>query len=55
MIDKSGQPPSKEDIVEAKKVVVKYLIVGITLLPPELAVQLPNILRCLSELEARNK
>jgi hypothetical protein len=51
MHDKSGQPPSIADVREAKQVVVKHAIVGIAKLPPELAVQMMNILRCLTYLE----
>ena len=41
-------PPTPEDAQEAIDVVGKYLITGITKLPPELAVQMGNILRCLN-------
>lgn len=49
--DMTGKPVSKDDIREALTVVRKFLTIGITKLPPELVVQLPNILRCLQELE----
>jgi len=49
-IDNTGKPVSASDIREALDVINKYLIIGMTKLPPELAVQLPNISRCLREL-----
>jgi hypothetical protein len=52
MEDLTGKPVSKQDVVEAREVVTKYMVLGMTRLPPEFAVQLPNILRCLRELEA---
>ena len=53
MEDLTGQPVSKKDVLEARVVIQKFLVTGLTALPPELAVQLPNILRCLRELEAQ--
>lgn len=44
--DKTGQPPSARDIDEAIAIVQKH-ITAIAALPPALAVQLPNIYRCL--------
>jgi hypothetical protein len=49
--DFSKRLPSLADVQEAKRVVGKYLVIGIIKLPPELAVQLPNLARCLSVLE----
>jgi hypothetical protein len=45
--DKSGQPPSRQDIDEAILVCKKAVIVFRANLPPELVVNLPNIIRCL--------
>jgi len=49
--DRSGQPPSALEIDEAVAVVQKWMVIGMMQLPPELAVQLPNIRRCLLELK----
>lgn len=51
-IDEAGKPVSQHDVDEAIRVVSKQLVVGLLKLPPELAVQLPNILRCLQELRS---
>jgi hypothetical protein len=50
--DVSGRPPTLEEVQSAKRVVTKLLVVGILKLPPELAVELPNVRRCLELLEA---
>ena len=50
--DVTGKPVSRRDVEEAEQVVRKFMVNGIMKLPPELAVQIPNILRCLSELKA---
>lgn len=47
-VDLSGQDASKEDVQEARAIVRKYVVMGLLKLPPELAVQLPNIDRCLA-------
>lgn len=51
MEDRTGQPVSKQDVQDALGVVRKFVVTGMLTLPVELAVQLPNILRCLTELE----
>lgn len=51
MIDMTGKPVSKRDIEEAILVVKKSMVTELAKLPPGLAVQLPNILRCLQEFE----
>jgi hypothetical protein len=48
--DKTGTPPSQRDIDEAIQVVKKMIITSVMKLPPELAINLPNILRCLQRL-----
>jgi hypothetical protein len=45
--DKSGQPPSARDVDEAIATVGRFIVRAIGTLPPELAIQLPNIHRCL--------
>jgi hypothetical protein len=50
--DMTGQLPTQRDVREAEAVVAKYLTIGLMKLPPELAVQLPNIHRCLKTLSA---
>lgn len=46
--DLTGQPPTKEDVVEAFAVVRKYRVnIKFMMANPELAVQLSNIERCL--------
>ena len=47
--DKSGHPSAMRDYDEAIEVVKKHLVTGIMNLPSDLAVQLPNILRCLEQ------
>lgn len=47
-IDRTGEFPTREEVEEAREVVKKYLIIGMLKLPPELAVQMPNIHRCLA-------
>lgn len=49
--DMTGKPISRDNVREAIVVVRKYMVIGLLKLPPELATQLPNILRCLQELE----
>lgn len=48
--DASGQPPSLADIANAIKVVQTALVRYVMKMPPEVAVELPNILRCLHRL-----
>ena len=48
----SKGPPTKEEAQAAILVVKKYMILGITKLPPELAVQMGSILRILNEYSA---
>jgi hypothetical protein len=48
--DLTGKDPSAKDVREAEAVVIKFIL-QITKLPPELAVQMPNILRCLRHYE----
>ncbi len=52
-IDQTGQPPSVEDIDRAIAAVSNALVRDIVKLPPQLAVELPNTLRCLKELKRR--
>lgn len=47
MIDKTGEPPSQRDFDDAIEAVKISLIRDVTKLPPELGVNMPNILRCL--------
>lgn len=49
--DLTGSMPTKRDLNDARQVVKKHVMTGILTLPPELALQLPNILRLLSVLE----
>ena len=51
MIDMTGKPVTKADVQQAQQAVRAALVKSLTQLPAELAVQLPNILRCLQELE----
>jgi hypothetical protein len=51
MTDKSGTPPSMADVEKARAVVKRALTVHLPRLPSELAVELPNIYRCLGQLE----
>ena len=44
MNDLSGKPPSDQDVQEALAVVQ---VVGVLKLPPDMAVQMPNVFRCL--------
>lgn len=48
--DKTGQPPSDDDIAEAREVLCRAAVKHIALIPPAIAVQLPNLIRCLDEL-----
>jgi len=50
MDDLTGTPPSVRDIEEATRAVQEAMVRDIVKLPPGLAVQLPNIHRCLEEL-----
>jgi hypothetical protein len=59
--DKTGQLPTQAEFDESITVVSKYLVRGILDLPPELAVSMAVILRCLqagkaifNELEKRD-
>lgn len=49
--DVSDRPPSMADIHEARAAVAKMIVTCMAKIPPELAVQLPNIHRCLGVLE----
>lgn len=50
-IDTTGKMPTVKDVEEAEQA-VKSLITKIATVPPEIAVQLPNILRCLQVAKA---
>jgi hypothetical protein len=52
MEDRTGKPVRKEEVDEALAVVRKFIVSGLTTFPPEFAVQLPNIMRCLQELRS---
>ena len=47
--DMTGKPIPLADYDEATAIVSKYLVTGFSAVPPELYVQLPNILRCLRQ------
>ncbi len=49
--DKTGRVVSLEGVLEAKAAALK-LMLHITTLPPAMGVQIPNIVRCLTEMEA---
>jgi len=49
MQDLTGQPVSLADIESAERAIKSALVKS---LPPELAVELPNVLRCLRDLRA---
>lgn len=49
--DLTGEPPSDTDIHAARSVVARSIVKYIHEIPPELAVQLPNIHRCLTYLQ----
>lgn len=52
VVDRTGEPPSLEDVVEARAAVASLMLVhDILKLPPMLGVQLPNIDRCLAVVE----
>ena len=51
MIDLSGTPPSANDIDQAIAEVGGAMVRYLSKVPPELAVQLTNILRCLKRLK----
>ena len=53
--DLTGTPPSARDLQEAQAVVRKAIVTMMAKIPPELAIQLPNILRCLMEVEQLNR
>lgn len=55
MEDLTGTPPSEEDIHEAEIACRKALVLHIAALPPQLATQLPNILRCLDDYKKLRK
>jgi len=46
-IDRTGQLPTQAEFDEGIAAVGKYIVRGITDLPPELAISMPVILRCL--------
>lgn len=50
-VDISGQPPSDRDIHEAEQAVRTAIVKYIGKVPPELAIQLTNIMRCLQYLK----
>jgi hypothetical protein len=49
-VDNTGKPVSRRDIEDAIGAVRTAMAKHFVTLPPELAVQLPNIHRCLGEL-----
>lgn len=49
--DLTGEPPSDTDIHDARSAVARLIVKHIHEIPPELAVQLPNIHRCLTYLQ----
>lgn len=51
MEDISGRPPSLAEVREARQAAANIVIVGIGKLPPEIAIQSTNMLRCLQFLE----
>jgi hypothetical protein len=51
----TGQPPSARDTQDAIEVVAKLVTLWIAKVPPELAVQGPNILRCLRDYQRRRE
>jgi hypothetical protein len=53
--DLTGKPVSLEHIDEALKVIQRHMVISILNLPPDLAVHLPNIHRCLVELRSMKK
>jgi hypothetical protein len=54
--EKDNALPTLMNVEEAKQAVLRPLVgKHLLMVPPELAVQLPNILRCLRELEARKQ
>ncbi|KKN81363.1 hypothetical protein LCGC14_0319760 [marine sediment metagenome] len=52
MEDATGKPSTIEDIERAATVVRKSIITAMMKLPPELAIELTTILRCLDEYRA---
>lgn len=50
IIDKTGETESLQTIDEAIAVVSKHQVVSMLKLPPDLAVMMPSIRRCLIEL-----
>lgn len=51
MEDVSGRPPTLAEIREARQAASKLIIVAIGKLPPEIAIQATNMLRCIQFLE----
>lgn len=49
IVDRTGTPVSLADYDEVIGVVRKFIVTGIIRFPPEFAVQLPSILRCLEQ------
>ncbi len=49
--DISNRPPSLVDVREARAAAGKMIVLAMMKLPPELAIQVPNIHRCLGMLE----
>lgn len=50
MEDLTGTPPSRRDVEEAIAVIQKVFVTQLHTLPIELAIQVPNIHRCLKRL-----
>lgn len=49
MVDRTGMPSTEADYDEAIAAVTDALVRSIAALPPMLAVQLPNVIRCLKQ------
>lgn len=49
-IDKTGQPPTDQDLDEAIDEIKRQIVKMDMSLPPKLLIQLPNIHRCLKDL-----
>lgn len=47
MVDKTGQLPTQKDFDDALEAISSAMLGGITKLPPELALSMPVIHRCL--------
>lgn len=54
--DITGQAPSERDVDDAIQAIRNQVVgMGMLKLPPELAVNLPNILRCLQHYKAHRR